>query len=165
MNASLSSTKGCIQGNLHRGNMEFNLLNTFLSVHPDLSLLMTVADMGLKVDIPGYTLLETDVEIASNYFGRLPGTVSALGYAQEYLHQQRVSRQRIPPVLQTAVNLPIRPARAVIQSRLTSLRGQGLFQTEREQYTELRKLLGPDRFASVEHILIVARQILLTPKE
>jgi hypothetical protein len=104
------------------------------------------------VGIPGNTLLETDVEIAENYLGRLPGTVSVLGYAQEYLQQQRVSRPRLVPIMQSTTILPIRPARATIQTRLTDLRSQGLFLTEREQYIKLRELLGPDRSVLLNHV-------------
>ena len=100
--------------------------------------------MFLK-DIPGSTFQDTDPEVARNYFGTLPGTISIRGYGLEYRQSQRMAAPNIPPQLETAVTLPVMPAKTTIDQRFNTLRGQHWLSTERELYERLRELLGPER--------------------
>jgi hypothetical protein len=102
------------------------------------------------INIPGSTLVEVDPEAAQNYCGRLPGTVSVTGYAQEYLIQQQASFPR-RRALQTAVTLPARPPATRVQARFNLFKSGGFVSTA----TSLGEILGPERLRLSHYIGLI----------
>ena len=102
----------------------------------------------MRTSFPGSTLATYDPETTNGFEGRLPGTVSLLGYGVLYLDQQLLDFPPIIPSLVTATTpLPTIPL-TTISIRIADIRDFGpsaIGTTAADSYNKLRSIIGPER--------------------
>src|ERR1700737_836513 len=117
--------------------------------------------------VPGSTLSLTDAEAINGFHGRLPGTVSLIGYGNLYLDQQRVGNPLPVPVLASTLTAPPILPFATTSDRLANIRDFGanaIGITESGSYQKLREILGPERYIPTQ-LANVVRNLNLTSVE
>lgn len=105
----------------------------------------------MRASFPGSTLANFDPETTDGYEGRLPGTVSLLGYGALYIDQQRLDYPPLVPILATATTPLPTVSLTTVNNRVRDILDYGataIGTTEVECYNNLRAILGPERSVS-----------------
>lgn len=121
--------------------------------------------MYMRASFPGSILAKFDSETTNGYEGRLPGTVSLLGYGALYIDQQQAAYPPLVPVLATATTPPPTVPLTTINNRVRDIIDYGAIAigtTDVECYNNLRAILGPETNNQLSHAERVKMQRQIT---